>query len=74
MSFNLNQYEIEVKEIHRNSSVPVLYEIGMRCEKGTAMSNTGALLVYSGEKPEEVQKISGWFAIQIPKIILTGEK
>lgn len=50
MSFNLKQYNIDVKDILRNSSVPVLYEIGLRNEKGTAISNTGALLVYSGEK------------------------
>ena len=50
MSFNLSQYGIKVEEIHRNSSVPVLYEIGLRREKGTAISDTGALLVYSGAK------------------------
>ena len=50
MSFNLRQYGIDVEEIHRNSSVPVLYEIGLRREKGTAISDVGALLVYSGEK------------------------
>lgn len=50
MNFDLTQYGIDVKEILRNSSVPVLYEIGLRHEKGTAISNTGALLVYSGEK------------------------
>ncbi len=50
MDFNLNQYNIDVKEIHRNSSVPILYEIGLRHEKGTAISDVGALLVYSGEK------------------------
>ncbi len=50
MDFNLRQYDIDVKKIHRNSSVPVLYEIGLRYEKGTAISDVGALLVYSGEK------------------------
>jgi phosphoenolpyruvate carboxykinase (ATP) len=50
MSFNLSQYGIEVKNVLRNSSVPVLYEIGLRAEKGTAISDKGALLVYSGEK------------------------
>jgi len=49
-TFNLSQYGIEVENIHRNSSVPVLYEIGLRKEPGTAISNVGALLVYSGEK------------------------
>lgn len=50
MPFDLKQYGIDVKEIHRNSSVPVLYEIGLRAEKGTAISDKGAILVYSGEK------------------------
>lgn len=50
MNFDLKKYGIDVKEILRNSSVPVLYEIGLRNEKGTAISDTGALLVYSGEK------------------------
>lgn len=50
MSFNLKQYGIDVLEIHRNSSVPVLYEIALSTEKGTAISDVGALLVYSGEK------------------------
>ncbi len=49
-AFNLSQYGIQVKEIHRNSSVPSLYEIGLRQEAGTAISDVGALLVYSGEK------------------------
>ena len=50
MKFDLSQYGIDVKEIYRNSSVPVLYELGLRLEKGTAISDVGALLVYSGEK------------------------
>lgn len=50
MTFNLNKYGIEVEDILRNSSVPILYEIGLRNEKGTAISDKGALLVYSGEK------------------------
>lgn len=50
MDFNLKKYGIEVAQIERNSSVPVLYEIALRNEKGTAMSDVGALLVYSGEK------------------------
>ncbi|MDG1571017.1 phosphoenolpyruvate carboxykinase (ATP) [Robiginitalea sp. M366] len=49
-SFDLSQYGIHVNEIHRNTAVPVLYEIGLRKEPGTAISDVGALLVYSGEK------------------------
>ena len=48
--FNLKKYGIETEEVYRNSSVPVLYELGLRLEKGTAISDVGALLVYSGEK------------------------
>lgn len=50
MAFNLQQYGIDVEQVHRNSSVPSLYEIALRTEKGTAISDVGALLVYSGEK------------------------
>lgn len=50
MPFNLEQYGIEVEKILRNSSVPVLYESALENEKGTAISDVGALLVYSGKK------------------------
>ncbi len=50
MAFTLSSYGIDVTKIHRNTSVPGLYEIGLRLEKGTAISDVGALLVYSGEK------------------------
>lgn len=50
MSFNLEQYGIKTKLIYRNASTPWLYEIGLRKETGTAISDVGALLVYSGEK------------------------
>jgi phosphoenolpyruvate carboxykinase (ATP) len=43
MSFNLKQYGIETDTIHRNTSVPILYEIGLRKEKGTAISNVGGI-------------------------------
>jgi len=49
-AFDLSKYGITVTDIHRNTSVPVLYEIGLRNEPGTAISDVGALLVYSGEK------------------------
>ena len=50
MSFKLNQYGIQVNSVHRNTSVSKLYEIALRREKGTAISDVGALLVYSGDK------------------------
>ena len=43
-SFNLNQYGIETETIYRNSSVPVLYELALELEKGTAISDVGALM------------------------------
>lgn len=49
-NFDLLQYGIETKTIFRNSSVPKLYEHGLRLEKGTAISDVGALMTYSGEK------------------------
>jgi len=49
-TFNLDQYGIRTKTIHRNSSVPVLYELALQNEQGTALSDTGALITYSGEK------------------------
>ena len=50
MAFNLKQYGIDVTNICRNYSTPKLYEIALRKEAGTAISNVGALMVYSGEK------------------------
>lgn len=50
MSFSLKQYGIDVKQLHRNASVPFLYELALTTEGGTAISNVGALMVYSGEK------------------------
>lgn len=49
-TFNLDQYGIRTKIIHRNLSVPVLYELALQNENGTAISDTGALITYSGEK------------------------
>ncbi len=78
MSFNLHQYQIFVKEIHRNKSIPELYEIALRDEKGTAISDVGALLVYSGVKtgrsPKDKRIVSAppsehnidWGEINIP--------
>lgn len=48
--FNLNQYGIEVDKIYRNTSVPTLYELALELEKGTAISDVGALMTYSAEK------------------------
>lgn len=50
MDFNLKYIGIEEKRIWRNTSVPGLYERALRLEKGSAISDVGALMVYSGKK------------------------
>jgi phosphoenolpyruvate carboxykinase (ATP) len=48
--FSLKPYGITVSQIVRNAPPPVLYELGLRNEHGTAISSTGALVALSGEK------------------------
>lgn len=50
MAFDLKQYGIDVTNIRRNRSTASLYEVALRTEKGSAISNMGALMCYSGEK------------------------
>lgn len=50
MDFNLQYIGIDVDRIYRNTSVPGLYEKALRLEKGSAISDVGALMVYSGKK------------------------
>ena len=47
---DLEQHGIHVKKIIRNPPPSMLYEEGLRREKGTAISATGALIAYSGAK------------------------
>jgi len=49
-SFSLTDLGIDVEVIHRNTSVPSLYENALGNENGTAISDVGALMVYSGKK------------------------
>lgn len=49
-SFNLEKVGITQPKIYRNLSVPRLYEMALQNEKGSIISDKGALLVYSGEK------------------------
>jgi phosphoenolpyruvate carboxykinase (ATP) len=49
-AFSLANYGITVKKIFRNASPGQLYELGLTHEPGTAISSTGALMAYSGEK------------------------
>ncbi len=47
---DLSVYGIQVPEVLRNASTPVLYEQAIRFESGTRISATGALVAYSGAK------------------------
>lgn len=50
MAFDLKQYQILTDNIYRNLSTPELYEIALKTEAGSAISDAGALCVYSGDK------------------------
>jgi len=49
-SFSLDAHEIQSEIIFRNPSPALLYEEAIEYEKGTAMADTGALIVRSGER------------------------
>ncbi len=49
-TFSLQQHGITVTNIVRNPSPAVLYELGLRNEPGTALTDRGALVALSGEK------------------------
>lgn len=49
-NFDLSSNGISVKEVVRNASPARLYELALRHEKGTAITNTGAMVAMSGEK------------------------
>jgi len=48
--FDLASLGLTVAEVHRNLSPSVLYEEAIRHEPGTTISDTGALIAYSGKK------------------------
>lgn len=48
--FDLQKYKIDVHEVLRNASPARLYEEALRREKGATLSDTGALIAYSGDK------------------------
>lgn len=50
MSFNLENHEIHVEKIHRNLCPALLYEKALSSEKGSVLTNNGALAVCSGRK------------------------
>ncbi len=47
---DLQQYNIQVKDILHNESVPKLYEEALKFQKHTKISSNGALVIYSGDK------------------------
>ncbi len=49
-AFSLEKHGITVDNIIRNAAPAALYEIALREEKGTAITDTGALVALSGEK------------------------
>ncbi len=63
MTFDLSQHGITVDTILRNPPPAKLYEEGLRHEKGTAISSTGALIAMSGEKtgrsPKDKRVVGG---------------
>lgn len=48
--FDLSSHGITVTNIVRNASPSRLYELALQHEKGTAITNTGAMVAMSGEK------------------------
>src|SRR5215471_18977263 len=49
-SFNLQEYDITVAEVHRNLPPSQLYEHAIRYEKDASIADNGALVAYSGVK------------------------
>lgn len=49
-TFDLNDHDLTVDEIHRNLPVGALYEHAIRYEKDASIADNGALVAYSGAK------------------------
>jgi phosphoenolpyruvate carboxykinase (ATP) len=50
MLIDLKGFGIDVETVIRNAAPAMLYEEALRFDKGTTLSNTGALIAYSGDK------------------------
>ena len=50
MNLSLKQYNIEVKEVIRNATTALLYEEALGNRQTAKLSNTGTLVIHSGEK------------------------
>ena len=46
----LSNYRIHHSNVHVNLSSDALIKLSLEADKGSALSDTGALIVYSGEK------------------------
>ena len=49
-SLSLQAHGIDVAHVVRNGTAPLLYELALKHEKGSAITSTGALVALSGEK------------------------
>ncbi|MFI5387904.1 MAG: phosphoenolpyruvate carboxykinase (ATP), partial [Fimbriimonadales bacterium] len=49
-TFNLEQHQLTVGEVHRNLPASSLYEHAIRYEKDASIAENGALVAYSGVK------------------------
>src|SRR5688500_13397652 len=50
IGFNLSQYGLSVEDVRRNLAPPQLYAEAIREEPDCVISDTGALIAYSGAK------------------------
>jgi phosphoenolpyruvate carboxykinase (ATP) len=48
--FDLSEYKIDVETVHRNASPAVLYQEAFKYDDAATLSDTGALIAYSGDK------------------------
>lgn len=55
-NFSLEKHGINVSNLYRNTSPSKLYELALRYEEGSALSDRGALIVKSGEKTGRTPK------------------
>ena len=59
-AFNLSQHDIHVENIVRNPAPARFYEDAIKYDPGSAITDSGALIVRSGNEPAAALQISGW--------------
>lgn len=72
-NFDLSLEGITAKKVLRNAPPAKLYEEALRNETGSAISNTGALMVYSGKKQVAARKTNELLRILKAQKIFGGE-